>query len=243
MIRIIPAIDILNGKCVRLTKGDFATSKIYNDSPLEMAKIFESYGIRRLHMVDLDGAKGGAMKNLESLKDIARYTGLFVDYSGGIRSENDVLQALTEGANQVAIGSLAVEKPDEFEYILKTYKPERIILSADFQDRKIKTHGWLKDQDADLFEFVGKWVSKGLKYMIATDIEMDGMLQGVNQAIYKELREAFPDLNIIASGGFTKWQEIDLLEKIGIHGLIIGKAIYEETISLEDLAKRITNVS
>ncbi|MEL6986858.1 MAG: 1-(5-phosphoribosyl)-5-[(5-phosphoribosylamino)methylideneamino]imidazole-4-carboxamide isomerase [Bacteroidota bacterium] len=243
MIRIIPAIDILNGKCVRLTKGDFSTSKVYYDKPLEIAQHLESFGIRRLHIVDLDGARGGAMKNLEQLKAISRFTSLYLDYSGGIRSENDVIQALNEGADQVAIGSLAVEQPDEFRHILKTYKPERIILSADFKDRKIMTHGWLKGQEDDLFEFVGKWVNEGLKYMIATDIELDGMLQGVNHKIYKDLKQAFPKLNIIASGGFTKWEEIDQLEEIGIFGLIIGKAIYEGKISLEKLAERIKNVS
>lgn len=241
MIQIIPAIDILNGQCVRLEQGDFNKSTVYNTSPLEVAKQFEDHGIRRLHMVDLDGAKAGEMHNLGRLKEISRFTSLFVDYSGGIRSENDVIQALNEGADQVAIGSLAVSEPELFSHILKTYFPARIILAADFKDRKIMTHGWLKGEGEDLFEFVEKWVEQGLKYLMATDIEMDGMLTGVNLEVYKELKVRFPELNIIASGGFSKADEIDQLEDLGIFGLIIGKAIYEGKISLEYLSKRIKN--
>lgn len=234
-MRIIPAIDILNGKCVRLTKGDYNTQKIYNENPLEVAKMFEDAGIKYLHLVDLDGAGSNHIVNHEILSDIAGKTNLKVDFGGGLKSNEDIQTAFQCGAAQVTGGSIAVTGPQLFKEWLATYGPEKIILGADSNNRKIATHGWKNTSEQDVIDFISDYEKKGIKYVVCTDISKDGMLQGSSNELYREILSV-ADINLIASGGVSCMADIEKLQQIGCEGVIIGKALYENRISLKELS-------
>lgn len=239
-MRIIPAIDIIDGKCVRLSKGDYDTKKIYNENPLEVAKEFEDFGIKFLHLVDLDGAKAKHIVNQKVLENIAKNTNLHIDFGGGIKSENDVETAFNSGAKQITIGSIAVQNPEFCFGLIEKYGSERIILGADCLDRKIKTSGWLEESDLDVIDFIKKYQEKGIKNVICTDISKDGMLQGASSELYKEILEK-TDIQLIASGGISNIEDLKLMKKIGCIGTILGKAIYEGRITLQELQNFIEN--
>jgi len=233
-MRIIPAIDIIEGKCVRLTKGDYSTKKIYNENPLEVAKEFENAGIEYLHLVDLDGAKSNHIVNHSVLEQITSHTSLKVDFGGGLKSDNDLEIAFTCGANQITAGSIAVKNPEIFLEWLSKYGAEKIILGADAMNRKIATQGWLQNSSFDVVDFVKQHEIKGVKYVICTDISKDGMLQGPSIELYSDiLRET--SVNLIASGGVSSINDLIQLKNTGCEGVIIGKALYEGKILLREL--------
>ena len=235
-MRIIPAIDIIEGKCVRLSKGDFETKKIYNESPLEVAKTFEDYGIKYLHLVDLDGAKSKHIVNYNVLETLALKTSLKIDFGGGLKSDTDLKIAFENGASQITGGSIAVKSPETFVSWIKAYGSEKIILGADVKGIHIATDGWLETSDQTLFEFVKHYQTKGVKYVICTDISKDGMMEGPSVDLYKNLL-AETEVKLIASGGISKIEELPKLQQLGCEGIIIGKAIYENRISLKQLEK------
>lgn len=234
-MRIIPAIDIIDGKCVRLTKGDYSTQKIYSDDPLDMAKRFEDHGIQYLHLVDLDGAKSKHIVNHKILEKIATKTSLKVDFGGGLKSDEDIYIAFDNGAIQVTVGSIAAQQPDLFLKWLTAYGQEKIILGADCNDRKISTNGWLETSNTDVIDFIKGYEKSGIKHVICTDIAKDGMLQGPSIDLYKDIIGQTSIL-LIASGGVTSFNDLETLLEIGCEGAIIGKAIYEGNISLKDLS-------
>lgn len=234
-MRIIPAIDIIDGKCVRLTKGDYSTQKIYNEDPLEVAKQFQDHGIEFLHLVDLDGARAGKIVNYKVLEEIASRTRLTIDFGGGLRTESDLRTAFESGASQITGGSIAVRDPETFTGWLKVYGSEKIILGADALDRKVAVSGWQEDSDLELFPFVESYLQKGIIYVICTDISKDGMLEGPSLELYKELLSEFAELRLIASGGITEMDDLYKLAEMGCEGAILGKAIYEGKISLKQL--------
>jgi len=233
-MRIIPAIDIIDGKCVRLTKGDYATRKIYNENPLEVAKQFEASGIQYLHLVDLDGAKSNQIINYKVLEQIAINTSLKIDFGGGLKSTNDVEIAFNSGANQITGGSIAVKNPTLFKTWLEKYGSEKIILGADCNNRKIATSGWLESSELDVVDFIKNYEQEGIKTVICTDISKDGMLSGTANDLYKEIINK-TNVKLIASGGVSCMDDLSLLQEMGCEGAIIGKAIYEGKISLKDL--------
>lgn len=233
---IIPAIDIISGKAVRLTKGDYNQKKEYSDSPLEVAKDFEQAGITNLHLVDLDGAKAQQPQNLDVLQAITSETSLKVDFGGGVKSNESLEAVLKAGAGQVTAGSIAAKNPELVGSWLKEFGPERIILGADVIDEKIAISGWQEDSGLDLFPFLESYQAQGAKYCICTDVSKDGMLQGPSIELYKKILKAFPELNLIASGGVAELDDLKKLLDIGIYGTIVGKAYYEGRISLEELA-------
>ena len=234
-MRIIPAIDIIDGKCVRLSKGDYATKKIYNEHPLEVAKAFEGVGIQYLHLVDLDGAKSQHIVNYKVLEDIASKTSLQIDFGGGLKSDKDLHIAFESGAKQITGGSIAVKDPDIFKGWLKTYGAKKIILGADAQDEKVAISGWMEASQEDLIPFIASYKKEGVSYVICTDISKDGMLEGPSFDLYKRILEEVPGVNLIASGGISHFDELPKLAEMGCEGTIIGKAIYEQRISLEQL--------
>ena len=233
-MRIIPAIDIINGKCVRLTKGDYSTQKIYNENPLEMAKYFEDNGIEYLHLVDLDGAKSHQIVNHKILYQIATKTNLKIDFGGGLKQRKDLDIAFENGANQITGGSIAVSNPVEFLEWLQQYGSDKIILGADCLNRKIATQGWLETSEIDVIDYILDYVSKGITSVICTDISKDGMLQGASNELYHNILQN-TKVNLIASGGVTNLSDLKLLKEIGCEGVIIGKALYEGTIKIENL--------
>ena len=233
-MRIIPAIDIIDGKCVRLTKGNYNTKKIYNENPLEVAKEFEANGIKYIHLVDLDGAKSQHIVNFKILEQIAKKTNLDIDFGGGIKSNKDLEIALDKGASQVTAGSVAANNSETFLGWLKKYGNSKIILGADCRDRKISTNGWQNSSELDVVDFIKEYEKSGISYVICTDIAKDGMLQGTSIELYSEIL-ADCNVNLIASGGITSLNELVELKKIGCEGAIIGKAIYEGKISIKDL--------
>ncbi len=235
-MRIIPAIDIIEGKCVRLTKGDYDTKKVYNENPLEVAKEFEDNGIEYLHLVDLDGAKSKHIVNHKILESIASKTNLKVDFGGGLKSDDDLRIAFECGANQITGGSIAANNPDVFLKWLSTYGSEKIILGADCNNRKIATNGWLEASELDVVDFIKDYESKGVQYVICTDIAKDGMLQGTSNELYTEIISK-SDVNLIASGGVSSIKDLELVKEIGCEGAILGKAIYEGNITLKELQK------
>lgn len=237
MIQIIPAIDLIEGKCVRLTQGDYGQKKIYNENPLEVALQFEDAGLKRLHLVDLDGAKAKKVVNWKVLERIASKTSLRVDFGGGVQSDDDLKIAFESGAKQVTGGSIAVKQPDLFEHWLKTYGGEKIILGADAKNEKIAVSGWEEGTSIWVYDFVEEYVEKGVQYTISTDVAKDGLLQGPSFDLYKNLQDKCPDLNIIASGGIAGIEDVEKLAEMNIYGVIIGKAIYENRISLADLQR------
>ncbi len=237
MIEIIPAIDIIDGKCVRLTKGDYAQKKVYNEDPLEVAKSFEGIGIHRLHVVDLDGAKAKHIVNHKVLEKIAGKTNLVVDFGGGLKTSDDLRIAFECGAKMVTGGSIAVKNAEEFTRWIEKYGGEKIILGADVSNEKIAVSGWQEDTDVELLPFIKSYMNKGVTQAICTDISKDGMLQGPNVALYKKILEAFPALHLIASGGVSEMKDIEELDKNGLRSVIVGKAIYEGRITMEELSR------
>ena len=240
-MRIIPAIDIIDGKCVRLSKGDYSTQKVYNEDPLEVAKAFEAHGIKYLHLVDLDGAKSQHIVNYKVLEQIASHTQLQIDFGGGIKSDEDVRIAFESGAQQLTGGSVAAKSPALFEKWLSAYGSEKIILGADAKDRFIATHGWEQTSDLDVIDFVKNYQKKGVSYVICTDVSKDGMLAGPSFDLYKELLSEVLDIKLIASGGISTFDELPQLAAMGCEGVIIGKAIYEKRIPLKTLENYILN--
>ncbi|MFT3919667.1 1-(5-phosphoribosyl)-5-[(5-phosphoribosylamino)methylideneamino]imidazole-4-carboxamide isomerase [Cloacibacterium sp.] len=235
-MKIIPAIDIIDGKCVRLSKGDYDTKKIYNENPVEVAKEFEDFGIQYLHLVDLDGAKAKKIINQKVIENIAKNTNLIIDFGGGIRSEEDLKIAFDSGAKKVTLGSIAVVNPEMCLAWLEQFGTEKLILGADCLDRKIKTSGWLENSETDVVDFIKEYQKKGFKEVVCTDISKDGMLQGPSTALYQEIIEN-SSIELIASGGISNIEDVQKMKEIGCAGTIIGKAIYEGRISLEQLSK------
>jgi phosphoribosylformimino-5-aminoimidazole carboxamide ribotide isomerase len=235
-MRIIIAIDILGGKCVRLTRGDFNTKKIYNEDPLEVALELEDNGINYLHLVDLDGAKNKKIENIKVLEKLAWKTNLKIDFGGGLRSYDDLLTVFNAGARQVTAGSIAVTAPEIFLDWLSKLGQEKLILGADCIDRKVSTGGWLESSDKEIVSFISEYRSKGVKYTVCTDINKDGMLNGPSIALYKEILESVK-INLIASGGIASLNDIMKVQETGCDGVIIGKAVYEGKISLKELSR------
>jgi len=241
MIEIIPAIDIIDGKCVRLSQGDYAQKKIYNENPVEVAKSFEDNGITRLHLVDLDGAKSARIINHKVLESIATKTNLIIDFGGGLKSDDDLKIAFESGATMVTGGSIAVKNPEVFESWITKYGAEKIILGADVKDKMIAVGGWLEATNLDLFDFLKSYTSKGITKVICTDISKDGMLLGANIDLYKEMIAKHKDLFVIASGGVSTMEDIIALNDANIPAVITGKAIYEGNISLHEIQKFIAS--
>jgi phosphoribosylformimino-5-aminoimidazole carboxamide ribotide isomerase len=235
-MRIIPAIDIIDGKCVRLSKGDYNTKIIYNENPLEVAKEFEANGIQYLHLVDLDGAKSKQIINHKILESIASKTNLKIDFGGGLKSNKDLEIAFECGASQITGGSIAANNPKLFEQWISKYGNQKIILGADCNNRKIATNGWLKESGLEVLDFIKSYEEKGILYVICTDIAKDGMLQGTSNDLYKEILKE-TKVNLIASGGVSSMDDLLLLKEMGCEGAILGKAIYEGNISLKELQK------
>lgn len=234
-MEIIPAIDIIEGKCVRLTQGDYAQKKIYNENPLEVAKSFEDIGIRRLHLVDLDGAKKGEVVNLRVLERIASRTGLKIDFGGGIKKDTDIKNVFDAGAEIATIGSVAVKNKDLFYEWVKKYGPDKILLGADVKEEKIAIGGWLETTDITIFDFITQNSTIGITTLFCTDISKDGLLQGPSIELYKKIKEKFPEIQLIASGGVTTLSDLHALENIECSGAIVGKAIYEGRITMKQL--------
>lgn len=235
-MRIIIALDIIGGKCVRLTRGDFDTKKIYNEDPLEVALQVEDNGISYLHLVDLDGAKNSEIENLRVLEKIASRTSLKIDFGGGIRTIDDMKTVLNAGAIQVTAGSIAITDEKLFLEWLKELGPDKLILGADCKNRKVSASGWLEDSDKDIISFISGYRSKGVKYTICTDIDKDGMLEGPATELYKEILDSI-DINLIASGGISTIKDIEDLIITGCEGAIIGKAVYEGKLTLKELGR------
>lgn len=237
MIEIIPAIDIIDAKCVRLSQGDYDQKKVYNENPLEVAKMFEDAGIKRLHLVDLDGAKAQHIVNYRVLEKIASQTSLTIDFGGGLKSDEDLRIAFESGAKMITGGSIAVKKPDVFSSWIEKFGSERIILGADVKNEKIAVGGWIETTDADLLPFVEKFKAKGVDKVICTDISKDGMLQGPSIELYKKILVEFPDLYLIASGGVSSMADIEALQEANVPAVITGKAIYEGRITMDELTR------
>jgi phosphoribosylformimino-5-aminoimidazole carboxamide ribotide isomerase len=240
-MRIIPAIDIIEGKCVRLSKGDYATKKVYNENPLEVAKEFQDHGIEYLHLVDLDGAKSKHIVNHKILEQIASRTSLKIDFGGGLKSDEDLKIAFKSGANQITGGSIAVKDPAIFKNWLLQYGYDKIILGADALDEKVAISGWLEESDKELIPFIEEYQKEGVSYIICTDISKDGMLGGPSFELYEKILKQVQNIKLIASGGISTFEEIPQLAELGCDGTIIGKAIYEGRISLKQLENYIIN--
>lgn len=238
MIEIIPAIDLIDGKCVRLSQGDYNEKKVYNEDPLEVAKMFEDAGISRLHLVDLDGAKAKHIVNQNVLEKIASNTSLIIDFGGGVQSNKDIDLAFNSGASMVTGGSIAVRDKELFIGWLEKYGSEKIILGADCKDHKIAVSGWQESTSLDVITFLGNYKKEGVSKVVCTDISKDGMLQGPSIELYKEILIQYPDLYLIASGGVSCYQDILDLEAAGIPAVILGKAIYENKVTLKELSRK-----
>ena len=236
-MEIIPAIDIIDGKCVRLTQGDYAQKKIYNEFPLEVAMEFEDAGLKRLHLVDLDGAKAGKVKNWKVLEMVASKTGLVVDFGGGIKTAQDVDIVFNSGAALATVGSIAVKDGPLFVSWLEEYGADRFLLGADVKDEKIAVGGWLETTDRWIYDFIREYMEKGVRQLFCTDVSKDGLLQGPALELYSTIIEQFPELHFIASGGVSGMDDVFRLEEIGCKGVIIGKAIYEGRVTLKELSE------
>ena len=234
-MQIIPAIDIIEGKCVRLTEGDYAQKTIYNENPLEVAKAFEAVGIQRLHLVDLDGAKAGAVKNWKVLESIALNTKLVIDFGGGIKTDNEVAHVFERGASLATIGSIAVANPTLFLSWVNKYGAEKFFLGADVKDNLIAVNGWMQTSTISIESFLTDYLAHGITNIFCTDVSKDGRLEGPSTALYQSLIQLFPNLNLVASGGVSSLQDLEALDAIGCAGAIVGKAIYENRISLASL--------
>ena len=234
MIEIIPAIDVIDGKCVRLTQGDFAQKKIYSENPLEVAKEFEDAGLRRLHIVDLDGAKNGKVTNLNVLKTVAAQTNLTIDFGGGIKTDDDIRAVFEAGAGIASIGSVAVKDAEKFFAWLEKYGGDKILLGADVRDEKLAINGWQTPTEIEIIPFLRAYFARGATQTFVTDIAKDGLLQGSANALYEKILAAVPELKLIASGGVSRIEDVHELERIGCAGVIVGKAIYEGKIKLDE---------
>lgn len=237
MIEIIPAIDLIDGKCVRLSQGDYDQKIIYNENPLEVAKMFADSGIKRLHLVDLDGAKAHHIVNHKVLEQIATYTNLIIDFGGGLKSDDDLRIAYESGAQMITGGSIAVKNPETFKSWIAKYGSEKIILGADVNNEKIAVGGWLETTEIDLLPFVEEYMQLGITKVICTDISKDGMLQGPAFELYDKMLRAKPEMYLIASGGVSSIEDVEKLNDANIPAVIIGKAIYEGKIRMEDFKK------
>jgi len=240
MITIIPAIDLIDAKCVRLSQGDYSQKTVYNENPLEVAKMFEGAGITRLHLVDLDGAKAKHIVNYKVLETIASRTSLVIDFGGGLKSDEDLRIAFESGAQMVTGGSIAVKDRETFLNWIETYGAEKIILGADAKDKKIAVSGWQEVSELPILDFIESYTEKGIQKVISTDIARDGMLTGPSIDLYKEIMTQFPELGLIASGGIATMKDIYELDEMGIPGVITGKAIYENRITLAEISKFIS---
>lgn len=236
-MQIIPAIDIIDGKCVRLTQGDYNKKQIYNENPLEVAKMFENAGLQRLHLVDLDGAKAGKVSNWKVLETITSQTKLSVDFGGGVKHKSDVDIILNSGAKWVTIGSLAVSQPTIFKDWISEYGAEKFFLGADIKDKYIAIKGWTETSEVHIYDFINEYQKYGINYTFCTDVSKDGLLQGPSIDRYTKILEKFPHLELVASGGVSSLEDLHKLKTIGCSGAIVGKAIYENRISIEDLSK------
>lgn len=242
MIEIIPAIDLIDGRCVRLTQGDYAIKKVYEQEPLDMAKMYADCGVRRLHVVDLDGAKAKEPCNLRVLERLATHTSLDIEWGGGIKSEDALRMAIDAGAARVICGSVAVDNRELFASWLQQFGSGRVILGADVRDGKVATHGWLKESQIGVEELVEDFLSSGLTQLICTDISKDGMLMGPNFDLYVALQQRFPAVDVTLSGGISSFADVERADELGIRAAIIGKAIYEGRITLKDLERWLQNV-
>lgn len=236
-MQIIPAIDIIDGKCVRLTEGDYTQKKIYNEHPLEVAKEFEDAGLQRLHLVDLDGAKAGAVKNWKVLETIAAKTALVIDFGGGIKKEEDVKIVFNSGAALATVGSIAVKDEERFVSWLQQFGADKFLLGADVKDEKITIGGWLETTDIWIYDFIEKYINYGVQQIFCTDVSKDGKLEGPSNELYKNILSKFPKLHFIASGGVSSIKDLEDLQNIGCSAAIIGKAIYEGRVTLNDLKR------
>ena len=237
MIQLIPAIDIIQGQCVRLSKGDYDTKRVYGN-PVEIAQQMEALGFRRLHLVDLDGAKEGHVVNLQVLRDICQKTNLIIDFGGGVKTEKDVELVLETGAKMITVGSMAVKSPNTLLKWIETYGAEHLILGADVRDGRISINGWMEDSEILLDDFLQYYTQAGIKNVLCTDISRDGMLQGPSTPLYRKIMEAHPQCHLIASGGVSCIEDIIELNEAGIPAVVFGKAIYEGRIDLQELAKK-----
>lgn len=242
MIEIIPAIDIIEGKCVRLSQGDYQSKIVYNESPLEVAKEFEAYGIHRLHVVDLDGAKSKHIVNYRILEQIANRTSLVIDFGGGIKSDEDLVIAFENGAQMVTVGSVAAKEPQLFLSWLEKFGHDKMILGADVKDGLISVNGWLEESNQELLPYLDDYIKKGVTKVLCTDINRDGMLQGPAIELYQSILEPFPALHLIASGGVSSIEDIRQLDKAGIPAVVFGKALYEGRFTLKELNKFIESL-
>lgn len=236
MIELIPAIDLIGGKCVRLTKGDYDTQKVYNEDPVAVAREFEEYGFKRLHVVDLDGARSKHVVNHKVLERMAQATNLIIDFGGGIKTDEDIRIATENGAQMVTVGSVAVTQPELFLGWLQQLGSERIILGADAKNGRISINGWKEDSSDELIPFLDKYIQKGVQKVLCTEISKDGTLQGPATALYREIMTQFPQCHLIASGGVSSMNDLKELDQAGIPAVVFGKAIYEGRIALKDLA-------
>lgn len=236
-MEIIPAIDIIDGKCVRLTQGDYAQKKIYNEHPLEVAKAFEDAGVKRLHLVDLDGAKAGQVKNWKVLETIAGKTKLVIDFGGGIKKQEDVSVVFNSGAALATVGSIAVKNEEELVRWFGIFGTGKFLLGADVKDEKITIGGWLETTDISVYDFIRKYMEHGVTQLFCTDVSKDGKLEGPSTALYKNIITEFPDLHFIASGGVSELSDLEKLREAGCKGVIIGKAIYEGRMDIEEVVK------
>lgn len=236
MIELIPAIDLIGGKCVRLTKGDYDTQKVYNEDPVAVAREFEEYGFKRLHVVDLDGARSKHVVNHKVLERMAQATNLVIDFGGGIKTDEDIRIATESGAQMVTVGSVAVTQPDLFLGWLQQLGSERIILGADVKNGRISINGWKEDSSDELIPFLDKYIQRGVQKVLCTEISKDGTLQGPATALYREIMTQFPQCHLIASGGVSSMNDLKELDQAGIPAVVFGKAIYEGRIALKDLA-------
>ncbi len=234
-MEIIPAIDIIDGKCVRLTQGDYAQKTIYNEDPLEVAKTFEAVGLKRLHLVDLDGAKAGVVQNWKVLESIASNTSMIIDFGGGIKKEEDLKVVFDSGAALATIGSLAVKNEILFVEWLNKFGADKFLLGADVKDEKIAVGGWLETTDIDIYDFIAKYVAHGIQQVFCTDVSKDGKLEGPSIKLYQNIIKKFPALHFIASGGVSGMEDLKELKSIGCAGVIVGKAIYENRIAIHEL--------
>src|SRR6185312_3075189 len=234
-MEIIPAIDIIDGKCVRLEKGDFEKKIIYHDKPVEVAKGFEAAGIKRLHIVDLDGAKGASLKNIKTLENISKSTSLVIDFGGGLKTTDDIQSAFNAGASMVSLGSVIVKNAELFSQWIEDFGESKFLPGADVLHKKIKIHGWKEETGIDIFHFIKEMVLKGINQIFCTDISKDGMMQGPATKLYIEILQEFPSLNLIASGGISCFEDLLVLKEAGCSGAIVGKAIYEGKITLKQI--------
>lgn len=236
-MRLIPAIDIIDGKCVRLTQGDYTKKKVYDESPVEVARMLEQRGFEYLHLIDLDGAKTSSPKNLYVLNQIALDTNLKIDFGGGIKSEDSLVQSLRSGAHQVNIGSLSVRNSNLVKFWILRYGADQIVIGADVKDRKLSINGWLENTTMDIMEFINDFMDDGARHFVCTDIAKDGMMEGSSLELYNDILDNFPDIQLVASGGVSSIKECKILRDMGVSGIILGKALYEGLIDPDEVLK------